>query len=294
MRLLLDGGEVTTANFEETSWVQSAAVWVSGESVGKLEVYYLGEKPKAEEGPFLFEERNLIETIAVELGGYIERKQIERIKDQQHNELDLYASFLRHDLRNDVGVILNNVDMTRMVFSEIDEVLEEVLSSTEAVCDRMMGIPTAFSRSADMAEQDIVSLILKVSRHAREAAGNLTVNVRVEDDVKGSRVPESKLLPMIFDNLLSNAAVHAGVSPTVDIHVSREGNRVIIIVSDDGPGIAEEIRDSLFNKGVSTKGGGLGLYLSREVVRTLGGSIELVSSEHVEGATFSISLPVAS
>jgi len=62
-------------------------------------------------------------------------------------------------------------------------------------------------------------------------------------------------------------------------------------VADDGPGVAEEVRDNLFHKGVSTRGGGLGLYLSKAIVDALGGSIELVDSEKGAGATFRILLP---
>ena len=63
-------------------------------------------------------------------------------------------------------------------------------------------------------------------------------------------------------------------------------------VSDDGPGITSEVRDKLFQRGVSTRGGGLGLYLSREVVMAINGSIELVESSSEKGATFKVLLPL--
>ena len=74
--------------------------------------------------------------------------------------------------------------------------------------------------------------------------------------------------------------------------MKRRSGFVIIRISDDGPGVSEVVRATLFQKGVSTRGGGLGLYLSRQVIETMGGSIELVSSKSGEGAVFEIKLPM--
>src|SRR5512135_1615107 len=51
----------------ETPWVQRAAVIVQGEKVGAIEVFYTRQMPRADEGPFLKEERKLIDTIAERL-----------------------------------------------------------------------------------------------------------------------------------------------------------------------------------------------------------------------------------
>jgi len=62
-----------TDNFRETRWRQAADIKVHGERVGTAEVYYLEERPESFEGPFLKEERALIDAIAERLGGVIER-----------------------------------------------------------------------------------------------------------------------------------------------------------------------------------------------------------------------------
>jgi len=67
-RIVLEGQTFTTSNFEETIWRQSADIIVHGDKVGLLEVFYLTEKPEADEGPFLKEERNLIDSVAERLG----------------------------------------------------------------------------------------------------------------------------------------------------------------------------------------------------------------------------------
>ena len=73
---------------------------------------------------------------------------------------------------------------------------------------------------------------------------------------------------------------------------AEKDDRVLIRVSDNGPGIPESIRSSLFMRGVSTNGGGLGLFLTREILRACDGDIRLEVSGIGEGAVFMIELPV--
>jgi diguanylate cyclase (GGDEF)-like protein/PAS domain S-box-containing protein len=67
----------TSANFRESSWRQTSDIVVFDEQVGNIEVYYLEEIPEKDEGPFLKEERNLINSISARLGRVLERMQVE-------------------------------------------------------------------------------------------------------------------------------------------------------------------------------------------------------------------------
>jgi two-component system sensor histidine kinase/response regulator len=73
-RILLEHEEFKTRNFNETIWKQSSGIFANGSLIGGLEVCYLEERPAAHEGPFLKDERKLINAIAVELGKLIELK----------------------------------------------------------------------------------------------------------------------------------------------------------------------------------------------------------------------------
>jgi PAS domain S-box-containing protein len=72
-RLILDGQGFTTTNFENTQWKQESGIFVLGEPHGRIEVYYLEERPEIDEGSFLKEERKLIDAISERLGKIIER-----------------------------------------------------------------------------------------------------------------------------------------------------------------------------------------------------------------------------
>ncbi len=283
---------VESVNYEDTQWKQSTKIYSGDEIIGTLEVCYLSEKPEAEEGPFTIDERILLDTVGSELSNYLERRLILLLKNQQHRELELYSSLLRHDLRNDVGVIVGNIEIAKMTATERDEIFDQLVNSTEAVCERMMNLLNLFGRAENIIDTNPITMIEKIVKRTEEASPGLNINVESKKEVTGVRIPESKLLPLIFDNLLRNVTTHAGPSPTVTIRISRIDNNLRIIVEDDGPGIAIQVKDKLFHKGVSTRGGGLGLYLSRHVVETMGGSIDLIESKPGMGATFEIIIPI--
>jgi hypothetical protein len=67
-RIILWGKEYETDNFQDTPWKQISSIIVGGEPAGTLAVGYLNEKPFREEGPFLLEERTLIDVLARLIG----------------------------------------------------------------------------------------------------------------------------------------------------------------------------------------------------------------------------------
>ena len=94
--------------------------------------------------------------------------------------------------------------------------------------------------------------------------------------------------------LLINARDAMPGGGTVRIATSREGSRVLLRLSDSGPGIAEDVRDGLFKPFVTTKGagrGGLGLAICARVVGQMGGEIRLEENGG-SGASFLMRFPV--
>jgi PAS domain S-box-containing protein len=76
-RITLGNQAFRTKNFKETAWRQASDILVYGEQVGAVEVCYLEERPESDEGPFLNEERYLLNAIAERLGRIAERKRVE-------------------------------------------------------------------------------------------------------------------------------------------------------------------------------------------------------------------------
>jgi PAS domain S-box-containing protein len=77
-RITCDGEEFAAPDFRATAWILSNDILVAGRPVGKIEVCYLEEKPPAEEGPFMKEERILLSNLATQIGAAIEHKRAEK------------------------------------------------------------------------------------------------------------------------------------------------------------------------------------------------------------------------
>jgi len=75
-RIVFENMTVESANFRPTTWVQSANIVVQGQIVGAVEVSYREQMPRSDEGPFLKEERKLIETIAERIAGHVMQRRL--------------------------------------------------------------------------------------------------------------------------------------------------------------------------------------------------------------------------
>ena len=109
-RIILDGIEYKTQNFKKTKWSQSSDIIVDGKHIGNIEVCYLKEMPDSYEGPFLKEERLLLDALAERLGKITERK---------HTEEALCTSEEKYNVLSDnmiVGLVLHNAN-TEIIFS---------------------------------------------------------------------------------------------------------------------------------------------------------------------------------
>ncbi len=92
--------------------------------------------------------------------------------------------------------------------------------------------------------------------------------------------------------LLVNASRHAPGAAT-RIAATREGSMIRVSVTDTGPGVPEELRDVIFQRGAhreDSEGQGLGLSIARGMARGMGGTLELVTDSHA-GARFELTLP---
>jgi len=85
-RITVNGKVFQCEGFKETDWSQSTAIEADGETVGSVKVFYTEKMPKFEEGPFLKEERDLIDAIAHKLGIIVAQKSMEEALKKSHGE----------------------------------------------------------------------------------------------------------------------------------------------------------------------------------------------------------------
>jgi signal transduction histidine kinase len=189
-------------------------------------------------------------------------------------ELDLGAATAA--LEELVGIVVEGLDRTRRLVGDLRDF-------------------AAPPRGA-VAEVDVgagIESTLQLMRYAMRQAG---AEVETELDEEVARVPgNARALNQVFLNLLKNATEAVeGAGGVVGVRLRQEGDRVVIEVRDDGPGIPAANQERLFEPFFSTKGAGrgtgLGLSICRRIVSEHGGSIGVESSEG-SGTTFTVRLP---
>jgi K+-sensing histidine kinase KdpD len=233
-----------------------------------------------------------LSSLVYELKAYIERKQLMAIQEQQTTELELYASLMRHDLQNDIGLVLSNLDLVGMLVVNESPELHEALETAGAVCERMTNLLTMLGMNTNRSSVRIADILRESNERARKVYPDMQIVEKLED-MGNMEIPSSRLIPLVFDNLLRNAAIHAGANVTVTVTGRLDEDQAVIRFHDDGPGVSAAIRNRIFERGASSRaGGGYGLYLCREVLRIISGSISFVDSPNTRGACFVITIPL--
>jgi len=142
----------------------------------------------------------------------------------------------------------------------------------------------------------LLARILRLGRlHKRCRSATIELAVEPAAGTACARIRPRHLEQVIL-NLLINAADATEGAGTVEIAVRVDAGRLHIAVQDDGPGVAETLRQQVFAPFFTTKaqghGSGLGLAVSRRLIEEAGGRLELLTSGS-EGARFEIDLPEA-
>ncbi len=116
-RIVLDAQEFKTENFKETRWRQMAEITARGERIGSVEVGYLELRPESYEGPFLKEERSLIDAIAERVGNIFELNRADlALQERQRLETLLETSPVAIFVTDASGrVLLANREVERII-----------------------------------------------------------------------------------------------------------------------------------------------------------------------------------
>jgi signal transduction histidine kinase len=150
----------------------------------------------------------------------------------------------------------------------------------------------------DLKPIDLSQFLSEAVKHQTMIATPKGTQVRLEPTPASEVMADPVRLRQVIDNLISNAVKYSPPGSTVRINVQRSPSGWRINVQDEGPGITEKDRKRLFQDFSrlsarptgSEKSVGLGLAISRNVVKAHGGQIG-VDSEPGQGATFWFTLP---
>lgn len=311
-RVILDGHSYSTPGFGEGRQVLSAdIVSANGEKRGKVQVAYSKEMLELDEGPFLKEERNLIDGIAREVALIVERREAEQEKEKLHEQLrhadrlatiGQLAAGVAHELNEPLGSILGfaqlagkDSEMPEQGRKDIDSIVSASLHAREVVRKLMLFARQTPPRKDRVNLNDVVeeALYFLESRCAR--AGIELVKILGADLPKVTA--DQGQLYQVLVNLVVNAIQAMVDGGRLTIRTAKGDSEVSLVVEDTGVGMDEEALDKIFLPFYTTKdvneGTGLGLAVVHGIVKSHGGSVAVTSSVG-RGSRFEVRLPLNS
>lgn len=183
---------------------------------------------------------------------------------------------------------------------KFDEYLERISKTLIEEIDNLSSIATEFSNFAKMPKAHNLrfNLVEKINTVVSLFANSeIDFNLHFNNYSSIEVFADKEQISRVFINLFKNAmqAVEKGTRPVIDISLSVEKDRATVKVSDNGPGIPEELREKLFRPNFTTKssGMGLGLAIIKNIMEDIGGSIRFIT-ETGKGTTFILEFPYLS
>ncbi|PAX07223.1 sensor histidine kinase [Sphingomonas lenta] len=217
--------------------------------------------------------------------------------ERQAEEARRHAGNLAHALKTPLTVIMNAATANADDLAET--VVREATTMRRQVDHHLARARAVGRRGSAHSRADVWPSLESVER----AVARLYRHVRIDMDGPKDKEGERKLqvhverqdLDEMLGNLIENAAKYGGGS--VFVTVREQAGFVEFLVEDDGPGIPEEERSRIFDRGVrldtGKPGTGLGLAIVRDVAEIYGGTVALEESEDLGGLLVRLRMPAA-
>jgi len=308
-RITRDGTVCQTVGFREADQKQTAEIVVGGRPRGAVEIVYAEQKPELDEGPFLKEERNLIDEVSRQIAIIIERREAEEDRLKLHNQL------LHADRLATIGMLAAGVA------HELNEPLGNILGFAQ-LAKKCPGIPTSVQQdvgkieAASLHAREIIQKLLVFAREKPPEKTQVNLNQVVEDGLSffEDRCAKSGIelvcsltpdlseitadpaqLNQVLVNLVVNALQSMPGAGKITVQTRFCDHNVYLVVEDTGTGMSKDVLDKAFVPFYTTKeigqGTGLGLPVVHGIVTAHDGAIE-VESKVGSGTRFEVRLPI--
>jgi signal transduction histidine kinase len=207
------------------------------------------------------------------------------------------SATLAHEIRNPLGAIkgLTQVAQERLPAAhDTQQLMTTVVSEAERL-ERLITDLLAFARPRPISpvELDLKQLVAGVAEELHNQASRKKIDFRLPDpDPPAPVQADPDGLRQVFLNLFLNAIEATPASSSVEVRIETSGQSYLVEIADQGTGIGDQDPEELFQPFVTTKtrGTGLGLPVSRQIVERLGGTINIRNGKP-RGAVCRITLP---
>jgi signal transduction histidine kinase len=237
-----------------------------------------------------------------------DREEITAERDRAEEEKkrsELYLDIMGHDINNLNQSILGNLELIQDEANLTDKERESIVRSISSALSSSTLISNVrkLQQISEATEAEVVDINDKILECIREAhrPGDKKVTINYSPH-KGMMCKCGHLVKEAFCNLINNSVKHSGPEVTIDIEAVEamigDKKYYSVTVSDDGPGIPDEVKPRLFNRfqrgETKAHGKGLGLYIVRSVLEKCGGSVKVedrVPGDYTKGVRFMVMLP---
>lgn len=259
-RLTLFGKEYKTTNYKRTAWKQSAPVLINGKKIGKLEVLYLKKCKKSFEGPFLKEERHLINSITQLIMQFIIRKKAEFEVNESKEQLKNFAAHLQtireeeriyisRELHDNLGQSLTalRIDLFRLAKRLSTGEQNDFLTETSVQAKQMISLVDSIilsirtiARELRPSILDDLGLLAAIEWQIEEFSKRSGIKCKIISSVKTIDVPKAHSIGVfrIVQESLTNILRHSGANKVI-LKISEENDITRIEIDDNGCGIKE-------------------------------------------------------
>lgn len=215
------------------------------------------------------------ELTALRDGLYLAAQTLERARAERERGLVTAA----HDLRTPLGVIRTTIDLALRRPRSAEE-LRAALTEVRGECERLTALAEQIltDRRGPRHREPVAlaPLVEQVCASLRPRADEADVTLEVHSDVDASVTGDPAQLRRALENLLHNALTHSppGGAVSIELTAQSDGAACRLAVCDDGPGIAAERLEEVFQafvRGPESRGAGLGLSIVRQIAAEHGG-----------------------
>ena len=242
-------------------------------------------------------ERHLTDLFVANAQAAIRRVAREETLARRNDQLEFVNSLLRHDIQNSMTIIRargealsdsldgREVDYAQTVVDQSDDVIE-IVDQFRVLLDALTDLGDGNTESVPLSSTlgDRVAT-LETTYPDAEVTAEVPAGLAVEAD---------EMLGNVLGNVLGNAVEHNdGETRSVSVSVTERDRRAIVRIADDGPGVPDEKKETIFRRGnrglkESDIGSGFGLFFVDTMMEKYGGDVT-VRDNDPRGAVFELS-----
>jgi signal transduction histidine kinase len=230
----------------------------------------------------------------------LQKTQRELLDAERLATIGRMASSISHDLRHSLAAVMANAEFlceSNLTPGQREDLYAEIRIAVNQMTDLIESL-LEFSRTRESLRPsygDVRSAVDRAVQGVKAHPEFQRIRIRISGEGSTEGWFDFKKLERVFLNLLLNACeVVPADSGKIDIALRRQGESLVIRIEDNGPGVADGVRDRLFEPFVShgkENGTGMGLTVVQKILQDHGGDVT-VEQTSPSGTTFRINIPL--